>query len=211
MQHADWLRAVEKTALALLDIKAPGAPPQMRLDLHKEVRERFASLNPIPTDQFTGELIRDTVQPFLDRHHEQKEAEEIIKQARDSGLPRDARAKPWERELSQWQTKLVRTIVERLGEGDHPLDTFRRVAKHAVAEITREFQAHQAGERDRELRERVKASARYSDPGRPERRWSRAGGEAIAEVIDRLPPGTPEAKLKVAADEALKPFHHAVA
>jgi excisionase family DNA binding protein len=83
VQHADWLRAVEKAALALLDIKAPGAPPQMRLDLHKAIRERFAPLNPIPADQVTGELIRGTVQPFLDRHREQKAAEMIIIDARD--------------------------------------------------------------------------------------------------------------------------------
>jgi excisionase family DNA binding protein len=73
VQHADWLRAVEKAALDFLDIKAPGAPPQMWLDLHKAIRERFAPLNPIPADQVTGELIRGTVQPFLDRHREHKE------------------------------------------------------------------------------------------------------------------------------------------
>lgn len=80
-----------------------------------------------------------------------------------------------------------------------------------MAEITREFQAHQAGERDRELRERVKASARYSIPSGLNDDGRELAVKAIAEVIDRLPPGTPEAKLKVAADEALKPFHHAVA
>jgi hypothetical protein len=118
LQHADWLRAVEKAALELLDIKAPGAPPQMRLDLHKAIRERFTPLNPIPADQVTGELIAGTVQPFVDRHREQKEAEEIVKRARDFGLPYDARAKPWDRELSQWQVKLLRTIKERLSDQD---------------------------------------------------------------------------------------------
>jgi excisionase family DNA binding protein len=211
VQHADWLRAVEKAALALLDIKAPGAPPQMRLDLHRAIRERFAPLNPIPADQVTGELIAGTVQPFVDRHREQKEAEEIVKEARDSGLPYDARAKPWDRELSQWQVKLLRTIKERLSdEDDYPLDTIRATVKEAVAEITREFQAHQAAERDCELRERVKANARYSIPFGLNDEGRKLAVQAIAEGIDRLPPGTSRDKLESVAHEALQPFRDAI-
>jgi len=211
VQHVDWLRAVEKGALALLDIRAPGAPPQMRLDLHKAIRERFAPLNPIPADQVTGDLIRDTAQPFLDRHREQKEAEQIIIDARDSGLPSDARAKPWDRELSQWQVKLLRTIKERLSEqDDYPLDVIRATVKEAVAEITREFQDHQAAERDRELRERVKASARHSIPFGLNDEGRKLALQAIEEGIDRLPPGTSKDKLEAVADVALQPFRDAI-
>jgi excisionase family DNA binding protein len=211
LQHADWLRAVEKAALELLDIKAPGAPPQMRLDLHKAVRERFAPLNPLPADQVAGELIRGTVQPFLDRHREQKEAEEIVKEARDSGLPSDARARPWDRELSQWQMKLLRTINERLSDrDDYPLDTIRTTVKEAVAEITREFQDRQAAERDRELRERVKASARHSIPFGLNDEGRKLAVQTIEEGIDRMPPGTSKDKLEAAADVALQPFRDAI-
>jgi hypothetical protein len=209
VQHADWLRAAEKAALDFLDIKAPGAPPQTRVDLHKAIRERFAPLN--PADQVTGELIRGTVQPFLDRHREQKEAEQIIIDARDYGLPVDARAKPWDREVSEWQMKLLRTIKERLShQDDYPPDVIRATVKEAASEITREFQAHQAGERDRKLRERVKASARHSIPFGLNDEGRKLAVQAIAEGIDRLPPGTSKDELEVAADMALQPFREAI-
>jgi hypothetical protein len=122
----------------------------------------------------------------LDRHREQKEAEQIVKQARDFGLPPDARAKPWHRELSEWQVKLLRTIKDRLSdEDDYPLDTTRSTVKEAVAEITREFEAHQEAERDLELRERVKASAPYSIPFGLNDEGRHLAIQAIAEGIDR--------------------------
>ena len=123
----------------------------------------------------------------------------------------DAHAKPWAKELSQWQTKLLRTIGERLGDGHYPLDTIRAVVKEVVAEVTRAFEAHQAGERDRELREQVKGRARYSIPFRLNNEGRELAIQAIEEAIDRLLQETPEAKLKAAADTALQPFRDAVA
>jgi hypothetical protein len=174
---------------------------------------------------WTGDRFRNTVldapgrgdrngrslQALLDRHREQKEAEQIVKEARDLGLPPDARAKPWHRELSEWQVKLLRTTKDRLSdEDDYPLDTTRSTVKEAVAEITREFQAHQAAERDRELRERVKAGARYSIPFGLNDEGRELAIQAIGEGIDRLPPRTSKDKLEAAVDEALQPFRDAI-
>jgi len=214
VQHADWLRAVEKAALDLLDIKAPGAPPQMRLDLHKAIRERFAPLNPIPADQVTGELIAGAVQPFLDRHREQKAAEQIIIDARDYGLPVDARAEPWDRGSSEWQRRLLRLIADRLGDGDYPLDAIRDAVKQAVLDVTREFEEHQAAlkaenadrqaaEADAELRRRVR-----EDVTRPLRhRLSNYHWTDMQEAIDarftNLPRGTRRSTLETECRQAV--------
>jgi hypothetical protein len=82
--------------------------------------------------------------------------------------------------------------------------------KEAVAEITREFQAHQAAQGDRELRERVKSSARYSIPFGLNDEGRKLAIQAIAEGIDRLPPGTSRDKLESVAHEALQPFRDAI-
>jgi hypothetical protein len=183
----------------------------MRLDLHRAIRERLGSLNPIPTPQVTAELMAGIVKPLVERQREQEEAEKIIIKARDNGLPVDARAKPWAKELSQWQIKLLRTIGERLGDGDHPLDTIRVVVKEVVADVTLEFEAERAAKQDRELRELLKDRARYSIPFGLNEEGRELAIQAIAQGIDSLPQETPEAKLRAAADAALRPFRDVVA
>jgi len=60
------------------------------------------------------------------------------------------------------------------------------------------------------MRERVKATARYSIPFRLNDEGRKLAVQAIAEGIDRLPPGTSKDKLDAAADVAPQPFLDAI-
>ena len=212
-QRADWLREWEQVALSAFDQRAPRAAPQMRLDLHKAISERLGSLKPIPTPQVTAELIADIVKPLVERQREQEEANRIIAEALNSGLPPGARGDWRSGEPSPWQVKLHQTIVTRLS-GDQPLDTFQRVVKQAVNDVAQQFEdeqrERQADTADTELRGSVREEVTRSFRHRLRADAQDDLDEAVDAEFAKWPRGAKRHKLVAAIQQAVSPWSQAV-
>lgn len=184
--------------------------------MHRAVRDRLARLDPLPGNELTAKVILNLVNQFVDRHREQQEADHIIIEALDLGLPPGARANWRDGEPTPWQLKFHQTIATRLGTGDHPLDTIRRVVKQTVKDVTREFEEQERDRKaeaaDAELRQRVKSEGRiYSIPWGLSAGERELAGEAVNGAVDALPPGTQEHELNAAVDEAMRPLRAGLA
>jgi len=148
-ERAEYLRAAERFAFALFEAETDGAAPDSRLAL--AIREQLLPLHPFPSEEVLITLVRAIVAKFLAEWRETKRIERIILDARDHGLPFEARGPWWSNELSEWQVKVLHAVKAEcaaLGE-EAPLDKIQAAADRAVDKVTREFEAHQATGRAR--------------------------------------------------------------
>jgi hypothetical protein len=200
-QHEAWLQHWESHGLACLPYDAP---PEVRIETHEAVRRRLESLRPTPADDVTRGLVEADVQIILNRWRREQEIEAVLIEARDRLLPYEARGSYGE--LTDWQVRAVRAVAGAIGElrDDATIEEMRAAAKHAVARIETDFQAHKAAQADAEQRQRIILLApvphELNDHGRE------LAHKAIADALAKLPLGTSHDKLLAARGEALAPF-----
>jgi excisionase family DNA binding protein len=201
LEREEWLREWETYAVNAVPWDAPS---EMRLEVHEAVRNRLASLSPIPSDAVAQQLVDADVQIAVARWRREQEIEAVLIDARDRLLPYEARGHYGE--LSAWQVQAVRAAAGAIGElpDDATSGEIRAAAKQAVARVEADFQAHKAAEKDAEMRQRIMQWApiphELNDHGRD------LAHKAIADALAKLPVGTPHDELLAARDKALAPF-----
>jgi excisionase family DNA binding protein len=205
LEREEWLREWETCAVNAVPWDAPS---EMRLEVHEAVRNRLASLNPIPSAAVTEQLVDAEVQLVVGRWRREQEIEAVLIEARDRLLPYEARGSYGE--LSDWQVHAVRSVAAAIGElpDDATIEEIRAAAKQAVARVAAEFHESKAAQEDAQMRERIIQWARLPELSDDGRELART---AIADAMAELPQGTPRHKLEQARDAVLSALNVAIA
>jgi hypothetical protein len=135
-EREEWLESWVRYAFRSLPLDAP---PELRLEVHQAISARLLQLQPIPSRDVTGKLVDALVERTLIPWRRRKEIEGVLVQARDWGLPSQARGIEG---LSTWQVKAVRAAADAIDKlrNDASIEEVKAVANQAVAAVSQEFE-----------------------------------------------------------------------
>ena len=186
----------------------PAGAEGEEVKIHAAVRAALAGMDVTASDGVVRPVVDGIVARSLKPWRRRQQADELASDAITS-LPFDA--KGWSWNPTTWEIRAkaaAREAVLALGDSAGAAE-MKIAAERAVRNIAMEFEAHTAAEADKELRERLVRWA--SLPAGLTDHGTELARQAIADALVKLPQGTPQLRLEAARDQALAPFHEAVA
>lgn len=189
--EADWL----DHALKLLP---SSTPPSFELDVHQAVAELLPKLDAYQSEQLTKRLIQAAIDKALQPWCREKEIDETIEQARKQ-LPIEVRS--WNGTPTEWEARVMQAAAEAIAQlgNDVPLAEIRAAATVASSKICAEYEARKAAEDHRRTCGHMAHLTLEGDDAR----------EAVRLALEKLPVGSPRAKMENVCDAALAPFRAA--
>jgi len=189
-----------------------GIPAEVRgeveAEMHAQVLAALDNARLTEPEDVVQRLVDAAFHKVLQPWRRRKELARAIEDARRS-LPSGMTGYSWE--PTTWETQ-ARAAAAKALEGARPDASYQEmcsVARAAVGPVIVLFRAHEAAVADKELRQRVIQST--SLPRELDEYGRELATKAISDVIAKLPQGTPRPQLEAACDDALKPFHEAIA
>jgi hypothetical protein len=189
-----------------------GIPGEVRGEVEAQMHEQvLAALDHVrltEPEDVVQRLVDAAFHKVLQPWRRRKEVARAIEDARRS-LPSQMIGYSWK--PTTWEAQ-ARAAAAKALENVRPDASYQEmcsVAHAAVQPVMVSFRAHEAAVADQELRQRVIQSTSW--PRELTEHGRELASKAISDAIAKLPQGTPCLKLEAARDEALKPFHKAIA
>ena len=182
-----------------LDLLPSDAPPEMKLNVGRAVREELAHLSPSDSDDVTSNLVGALIQSALRPWERRKEVGKIIESAVED-LPALARSfrlpPPFDFPLTEWETlakQEARRAIDALSQ-DCQVDEMRAAAARAVKRVEEQYEREKARKAHGELLDSVVACV--DDDVK----------EVVRNALAKLPVGCGWAQMHAAGEEVLRPI-----
>ena len=186
--EANWL----DRALKLLP---RDVPPSLELDVHQAVTELLPTLDAQQPEQISQRLIQAAIDKALQPWHRKREMEKIIEETRKQ-LPLEVRS--WGSTPTEWEARVMRAASDAIAQlgSETSLAEVRATAVAAGNKVCAEYGTWKAAEDHHKACEQMAQWTFESDDAR----------DAVRQALEKLPVGSPRAKMEHARDAALAPF-----
>ena len=168
------------------------------MNVQQAVAELLPKVDALQPERLTKRLIQAAIDKALQPLYRRKEIEKIIDESRKQ-LPIEVRS--WYGTPTEWEACVMCAATDAIAQigNEAPLAEIRAAAAVASRKICAEYEARKADEDHRRACEQMAQGALEGDEAR----------EAVRQALEKLPVGSPRAKMESARDAALAPFRAA--